>query len=221
MKKIMLLLIAGMSYLPAVFPQEKVLDIPEMDQLINDSKDEHKIQVSARNNQALVSANEAANMTLLEKLKNSYRTLQHRYNVLGSAINAAQIGLQATPLVDNIISDQYNIVDLADGHPALVLIAYQTEIEFVEKGQLLIRYIIGLSLSLGAANQMKQSDRQLLFNYIIFELNTIANLSRQTLNSMRFALVQGLFSSLNPFQSYINKDKAMVSQIITNFKALK
>ena len=200
---------------------QDIINIPEMFQLINDSKDENKLQTQNKNNQALVTANEAANTTLLEKLKNSYRTLQHRYNVIGIAISSAEVGIEAVPLVNSIIADQSAIVDLASDNPQLIFIAYRTEIEFVEKSQSLVGYIIGLSLSLGDVNQMKQSDRKLLFDYIIQELNAISNLSRQTLQSIRYSLLMGRMRSMNPFQGYINKDKDMVNQIITNAKALK
>ena len=221
MKRKFLLFSLSLLFTSGLFAQVRVLDIAAMDQLINDSKNENKLQVSNKNSQAIVTANEAANTTLLEKLKNSYRTLQHRYNVLGSAINAVQIGLQATPMVQNIIEDQYSIIELARGQPILVFIAYRTELEFVEEAKSMLGYMLGLTLSLGDINQMKQSDRQLLFNYLLQELNTVENLSRLTLNAMRYSLAKGLFSSLNPFQSYITKDKDMANQIISNFKALR
>ena len=219
MKRKLLLFSLSLLFASGLLAQVRVLDIVAMDQLINDSKNENKLQVSNKNSQAVVT--EAANTTMLEKLKNSYRTLQHRYNVLGSAINAVQIGLQATPMVQNIIEDQYSVIELARGQPILVFIAYRTELEFVEEAKSMLGYMLGLTLSLGDINQMKQSDRQLLFNYLLQELNTVENLSRLTLNAMRYSLAKGLFSSLNPFQSYITKDKEMAGQIISNFKALR
>src|ERR1700742_1131172 len=86
-----------------VFAQD-VLDIPNLLQLVDYSKSEHQLQTNARNNQATVTANEAANRTLLEKLKNVYRTLQNRYPLLGTAISAANIGLQAEPMVNSIVN---------------------------------------------------------------------------------------------------------------------
>jgi len=74
------------------FSQEKTLDIAGMYQLIDESQSEHKQQVDAKNQQALNTANEQANLTLLAKLKNVYRTLQQRYNMLGTAITIADIG---------------------------------------------------------------------------------------------------------------------------------
>ena len=64
-----------------------------MHQLVDQSISENKLQVKARNEQAVVTANEQANLTLLDKLKNTYRTLQQRYNTLGTAINIAEIGI--------------------------------------------------------------------------------------------------------------------------------
>src|ERR1700761_7166867 len=112
------------------FAQQSTIDVVGMHQLIDQSKDEHTQQISARNNQATVNVNEQANLTLLEKLKNMYRTLQERYNTLGTAINVAEIGIYATPVVEQIVSYQGQIVTLAEKNPAGAALGISTEIEF-------------------------------------------------------------------------------------------
>jgi hypothetical protein len=153
--------------------QQSTLDIAGIHQLITQSQDENKLQVKAKNQQAANTANEEANLTLLAKLKNTYRTLQERYNSLGTAINIAQIGVYATPMVEQIVSYQKQIVSLTEKTPVLVVLGVQTEIEFAEKAKSLAGYIAGLTLSIGDVNQMKASDRKMLFDYVITELSTI------------------------------------------------
>src|ERR1700744_1619565 len=159
-----------------VFAQD-VLDIPNLLQLVDYSKSEHQLQTNARNNQATVTANEAANRTLLEKLKNVYRILQNRYSLLGTAISAADIGLEAEPMVRSIVNSQSQLYSLAQQNPAIIPLALQTEIDFAEKSELLLDYMAGLILSIGDVNQMKSSDRKLLFDYVISELSNIQDLS--------------------------------------------
>ena len=72
MKRKLLLFSLSLLFASGLLAQVRVLDIVAMDQLINDSKNENKLQVSNKNSQAVVTANEAANTTMLEKLKNSY-----------------------------------------------------------------------------------------------------------------------------------------------------
>lgn len=201
--------------------QQSTIDIVGMHQLIDQSKNEHSVQVDARNNQATVTANEQANLTLLQKLKNVYRTLQQRYNTLGTAISVAEIGIEATPMVKQIISYQAQIVQLAEKNPAGAALGIQTEIEFAEKAEALAGYVAGLTLSFGDINQMKASDRKLLFDYVIQQLSKIQELSGNMVNILTYSNLSSLLRSLNPFQSYIDQDKSMVESIIQNAKYLK
>jgi len=219
MKIILTLLVCCFS-LPA-FCQQSTIDIVEMHQLIDQSKNEHTQQVNARNNQATVNANEQANLTLLAKLKNVYRTLQQRYNTLGTAITVAGIGIEAEPMVKQIISYQGQIVKLVEKNPAVAVLGVQAEIEFVEKAEGLIGYVSGLTLSIGDVNQMKASDRKLLFDDVIQQLSQIQELSGNLVNMLRYSNLSSLLRALNPFQNYVDMDKNMAGDIIQNAKYLK
>lgn len=205
----------------SAFAQQSTIDIIEMHQLIDQSKNEHTVQVNARNNQATVNANEQANLTLLQKLKNVYRTLQNRYNTLGTAISVAEIGIEAKPMVSQIIGYQGQIVKLVEKNPAVALLGVQTEIEFVEKAEGLLGYVAGLTLSIGDVNQMKASDRKLLFDYVIQQLSQIQELSGNLVNTLSYSNLSSLLRALNPFQNYVDMDKNMAEDIIQNAKYLK
>lgn len=205
----------------AAFAQQDVIDIVAMHQLIDESKSEHTAQVKAKNQQVANSVTEASNMTLLAKLKNTYRTLQERYNSLGTAIDIAEIGLRAKPMVTQIVKYQEEIVALVEKNPAALALGYRTEIEFAEKAEGLIGYVTGLTLSLGDVNQMKASDRKLLFDYVIQQLSTIQELSGNMVNLLQYSNLASVFKALNPFESYISQDKNMVEHIIQNAKYLK
>jgi len=206
--------------LPA-FCQVSTIDVVGMHQLIDESKSEYTRQVDARNQQAVNTANEQANLALLQKMKNMYRTLQQRYNTLGTVINIADIGIYATPMVDHIINYQQQIVKLVEKNPAVAFLGYQTEIEFVGKAEALSGYVAGLTLSLGDVNQMKASDRKLLFDYVLSELSSIQNLSGNMLGLLRYANLSSVLRGLNPFQSYINQDQSLIRDILNNAKYLK
>jgi hypothetical protein len=221
MKKLFFLLLPFVFYLSPSFAQQSTIDIVGMHQLIDQSKDEHTQQVNARNNQATVNANEQANLTLLGKLKNMYRALQNRYNTLGTAINVANIGIEATPMVEQIISYQGQIVKLVEKNPAVAVLGVQSEIEFVEKAEGLLGYVAGLTLSIGDVNQMKASDRKLLFDYVIQQLSQIQELSGNLVNTLSYSNLSSLLRALNPFQNFVDMDKNMAEDIIQNAKYLK
>ena len=222
MKKLfILLLLCAFGFQHSAFSQQSVIDIVGMHQLIDQSKSEHSKQVTARNNQATVTANEQANLTLLDKMKKMYRTLQNRYNTLGTAINIADIGIYATPEVKQIISYQGQIIGLVQKNPAVAFLGYRTEIEFVEKAEGLIGYVTGLTLSFGDVNQMKASDRKLLFDYVLTQLSEIQELSGNLVNTLAYSNLSTLLRSINPFQNYIDQDKTVAEDIIQNAKYLK
>jgi hypothetical protein len=219
MKNFMTLMFLAVSI--SALGQQKVLDVAGMHQLIDESKSEYSAQVKAKNQQAVNTANEQGNLTLLQKMKNMYRTLQQRYNTLGTAINIADIGLYATPMMKRIISYQGQIVQLVERNPAVTFLAYQTEIEFVKKAEALSGYVTGLALSPGDVNQMKASDRKLLFDYVLSELSSIQNLSGNMLALLQYNNLAAVLRALNPFQSYIDQDKSMINNILNNAKYLK
>jgi hypothetical protein len=221
MKNLFLLLLPFAFYLSPCYAQQSVIDIVGMHQLIDQSKSEHTKQVDARNKQATVTANEQANLTLLDKMKKMYRTLQNRYNTLGTAINLANIGIYATPEIKQIINYQGQIIGLVQKNPAVAFLGVRTEIEFVEKAEGLLGYITGLTLSFGDVNQLRASDRKLLFDYVLIQLSEIQELSGNLVNTLSYSNLSTLLRSINPFQNYIDQDKTVAEDIIQNAKYLK
>jgi hypothetical protein len=221
MKIIVLLFTVVLSGTAKLYAQQNILNIPALHQLVAESESENQIQVKARNAQAITSANEQANLTLLERTKTIYRTLQQRYNTLGTAINIAEIGIYATPMVERIVSNQAQIIRMVQKNPALIAIGYQSALQFSSQAKSLVAYVTGLSLALGDVNQMKASDRKILFDYVISELSNIQNLSGNMLILMQYSSLASLLRAANPFQNFIDADKAIGRDIIQNAKYLK
>ena len=217
----LLLLLPFAFYLSPCFAQKSTLDIVGIHQLVDESTSENKLQVNARNQQAAATANEQANLTLLEKLKNTYRMLQQRYNTLGTAITVADVGIYAEPMVKQIVSYQAQIVALAEKNPALIAIGYQSEIQFAENAKDLMGYVAGLILSYGDVNQMKASDRKMLFDYVITQLSVLQELSGNMVNMMQYSSLASLLKAANPFQNFIDADISISKNIIQNAKLLR
>jgi len=208
------------SFEHAVFAQRKALNIAGIHQLVANSRSEHERQEKARNQQAQNTVNEQANKTLLFKLKDSYRLLQSRFSFLGMAVSTAEVGLNASPLVARIISDQSRLYDAAVRDPLLLPLVYQAEVEFVLRAKNLSGYLLGLVLSYGALNQMKISDRKILFDHVLTELQQIAALSSGMVRLLDQANLSSVLMGMNPFSDFISTDKSMVEDILRNAKAL-
>ncbi|KQB99864.1 hypothetical protein AQF98_15230 [Pedobacter sp. Hv1] len=187
-------------------------------QLVAESKSEHSRQDQAKNNQALTSANEEVNRGQMVKLKTKYRELKNRFHTVGLAIDAAQIGLEASPVISEIIRQQGIIYQLANDNPLLIVLAIQTETDLADRARMIANYIVALALSIGDINQMKASDRKMLFSHALTELRLIEGASKGLAQSMMQA---GRKKSLNPFADFINQDTCIVDEIVRNAGILK
>jgi len=201
--------------------QQKALNIPAIHQLVSDSKNEHERQSMARDKQAVNSINEAANKTLLAKLKNSYRMLQSRFSTIGTAIDALDIGMRAAPMVSQVVQDQSRLYVLAEKNPALLPLVLQSEIDLLGRSRDLLYYLAGLTASIGAVNQMKPSDRKILFEHVIAEIGILRNIAVGLLRSMEYGNLSAMIKSANPFAEYIEIDREIVKDILDNAKYLK
>jgi len=201
--------------------QQKALNIPAIHQLVADSRNEHDRQTLARDRQAINLINEAANKTLLARLKNSYREIQGRFNTIGTAIDLLDIGIRAAPMVEGILRDQYKLYEFANRNPAILPLVMQSEIDLLQKSRELLYYLAGLTASIGAINQMKAADRRILFDYVISEISVLKQLAGGLLRCLDYGSLGQLIRSANPFAGFINTDRAIVKEIIDNAKYLK
>ncbi|RZJ92805.1 MAG: hypothetical protein EOO20_00380 [Chryseobacterium sp.] len=201
-----------------ITPAVSQLNVQLLHQLVAESKSEYGRQQEARNKQAVASANEEVNRSQMSRLKIKYRELQKRFHTVGLAIDAAQIGLEASPIVSEIIRQQQIIFQQASDDPILVALAIQAETDMAERAKLLVNYIVALAVSIGDINQMKASDRKILFSHALTELRPIEGASKGLAMSMMHANRK---NSDNPFTEFINEDKRMVDDIIRNLERIR
>ena len=194
------------------------LNVQLLHQLVAESKSEHSRQDEAKTKQAVTSANEEVNRGQMNKLKTKYRELQSRFHTVGLAIDAVQIGIEASPIVSEIIRQQSIIYQLASYNPLLITLAFDAERDMADRARMLVNYITALGLSIGDINQMKASDRKILFSHALTELRLIDGACKGLALSMMQATRK---RSLNPFADFINKDKRMVDNILRNVAILK
>jgi len=190
-------------------------------QLVDQSKSENDRQKQARDKQAVTSANEEVNRGQMARLKSKYRELQSRFKVLGLAIDAAQIGIQAAPIIGEIIDQQQQIISLASDDPLLIALALDVEADLLGQSHLLSNYLHGLAVSIGDLNQMKSSDRKILFGHVLVELRRIAGASRGLAQSLLSASKKKRLNRLNPFGEYVKEDKRLVDDILRQIAILK
>lgn len=194
------------------------VNVALLHQLVDESKSEYNLQKEAKANQGKNAVNEEINKNLVNSIKEKYRVVQERFAKLSIVIDAFGIGTTAEPLVNSIIDNQQQIVYYCQQDPSLLLFAIETEKLFVERSYSLMNYLIGLSASIGVVNQMKVSERRILFQHIIDELREINGISYTASKSLRHHLERSL--GVNPYLGYVATEMALVEEIIQNAKAL-
>ena len=194
------------------------VNVALLHQLVEESKSEYKLQKEAKTNQGKNAVNEEVNNNLVNSVKEKYRAIQDRFAKLSIVIDAIGIGSTAEPLVNSIIDNQQQIVYYCRQDPTLLTFAIETERIFVDRSYSLLNYLIGLSASIGVVNQMKVSERRMLFQHIIDELREINSLSYSTSRSLQYHLERKY--GVNPYFDYVATEMALVKEIIQNAKTL-
>lgn len=207
-----------MAFLISTYSFSQV-NVELLHQLVEENKSEYGRQIEAKENQAKNTANEEVNNQLLNTVKGKYRTIQERFAKLSIVMDAAGIAMSASPLVESIIDHQQQIVFYCQQDPVLIPLALETEKLFVDRSYRLMNYLIGLSASIGAVNQMKISDRRLLFQHILNELEEINGISYTTSRALESYLRK--INGGNPYLDYVSQELQLVDEIINNVKILQ
>lgn len=194
------------------------VNVALLHQLVEESKSEYNLQKEAKTNQGKNAVNEEVNKNLVNKVKEKYRTVQERFARLSILTDAIGIGSTAEPLINSIIDNQQQIVYYCRQDPELILFAIETEKLFVDRSYSLLNYLLGLSASIGVVNQMKVSERRILFQHIIEELRDINGLSYTTSKTLKHHIERKL--GVNPYLEYVATEKALIEEIIQNAKTL-
>ncbi|MEB2786540.1 hypothetical protein [Algoriphagus persicinus] len=194
------------------------VNVALLHQLVEESKSEYSLQKEAKANQGKNAVNEEVNNSLVNSVKKKYRTVQERFAKLSIVIDAIGIGSTAQPLVNSIIDNQQQIVYYCRQDPILLLFAIETEKIFVDRSYSLLNYLLGLSASIGVVNQMKVSERRILFQHIIDELREINGISLTASKTLQYHLERKL--GVNPYLDYVATEMALVEEIIQNSKTL-
>ncbi|KRT17739.1 hypothetical protein ASU31_00120 [Pedobacter ginsenosidimutans] len=203
------------------FHSHAQLNVELLHQLVGESKTEHDKQTDARDRQVASSANEETNKTLMVRLKNKYREIHSRFKTVSLAINAAQIGIYAYPLLNDIAISQGKIYDMCRDDALLLILAIHSEADMGDRAYSLLNFLYALSLSFEDINQMKPSDRKLLFSHVVTELRSIAGVSRGLATTLQYSSRKKILDGLNPFSGFINTDKKLVNGILNKSQQLK
>lgn len=190
------------------------LNVQLLHQLVGISKSEYEKQVIARNRQSVNTTNELTNQLALSGFKEMYRKNESRFRLLGLVLDFAQIGLEATPLVTEIAGQQQQIFRLCQHKPILILLSMESQQDLADRSYQLLNYMYALLLSTTDLEQMKFSDRKILFSHVLIELRGLSATTRGLLMSLRQSQKISASREMNPFRGFLNRDRQLITEIL-------
>lgn len=204
--------------LPIFCHAQDYIDVLTLTLSIEDSIDENKRQKTAKEKQLRNTAYETANKEETKKFKSKYEEIRNRLSKLGLVLDAFIISSEAKPIVDRIIATQKNIYNECVSDPSLIPLAIKSETAFVQQAKLLIEYMTGLMIVIGDVYQMKPADRKMLLNHAVRELRNLDAITSNLYTSIYWHKRAVDFEKLR-FKKWINRDKDIINEIITNAKS--
>lgn len=176
-------------------------------------------QKKIKENEVKVLGLETQNKKDTEVFKTKYAKIKSRLNSLSFLFDAVMITPGAIPAIKGTLKNQEEIFKEVKDAPYLIPVSLEAEKEFVDKLQMILRFITGLSLSYGDINQMKAGDRKMLLNHAIDEINALYGLSGNLLDVIR-NIKSSIALDKERWKTWVNREKDLVTDIIKNSKDL-
>jgi hypothetical protein len=212
------LFLSFLTFFPFFCPAQ--INIALLHQLISQSKSEHGLQSSARDRQGVLLVGESLNRGGMKSLKEGYVKISSQLSVLGGAIDALQIGIESSPLLNDIYLQQSAIISLCSSEPLLIPLALSAQADLADQAQLLVRYLYGLALSIADLNQMRQSERKLLFFQVIYQLRSISSALHGICLALRAPLQRRQGRQVS-FSDFGKRDQVLTGEILQKSRMLR
>ncbi|MFD2966267.1 hypothetical protein [Sphingobacterium bambusae] len=136
---------------------------------------------------------------------------------LKSGLMLKQVG----SISSEIIAECNSILETTKGAPHLLLFAEDVTMQMKDRGIRLVSEVSDFVLKEGSNVLMDYEKRDALLVKILLELRVMRALCFSVHRAMYWAKLRGIIPSLNPFQSFINRDRQLVDQIIFQYNLLK
>lgn len=198
--------------------QKENVSFPMMDLEINATMKEHDRQKEMRQKQTLNASIETANDTQWKNFKDKVTKIQDRLRIVSFAIQAIPTGIAMTREINKITDNQTAIINEISTAPYSIIAVLPSQVQFVDDLQMVTRLVMGIIVSYGAINQMEKSERKVLLDYALGEVKTISRNSTHMLLKIRDIKAKVLRNK-RAFQYYVNRDKQVVKDIMTNIKS--
>lgn len=159
-----------------------------------------------------------ANLTVVNRIQDKiYKGLTEVSTALR---NLSQV--KATvPMGAAIVDDVEDILELAKADPKLALFAEKYAKQFKDRAVALGLEVSTFVLKDGETSLMDAGERTAMLRHIYQEMVILKTYTYLMQSAMERAQRLGFLQAINPYQSFVNKDKAIATQITDKAKVLK
>lgn len=218
MKKILFLL-ALIFLCNRGIAQKAVWDVTCMETLIANHKVQHESFKNVKDNESQISLIQkqiSEKMVQIEYFQSKF------YNSLKSVEAIIKTGkdiIYCADIAADIGKYQKQMVELAVGDPALLLVSAKTELELVNRTADLSQYIYQVAIVGTDVNLMDNKQRIDLLRYVINELRTMRGIAYAVCRQMRTAKRNGVLQTLAPGAfKYKDTRSKLVDDILKDYK---
>lgn len=173
-----------------------------------------------------------ANLTLIERgqlavtgqlvvANDLQREIYRGLSEVAGAVRSLLAIREITDIGVDIVQNVEKAVNLASGNPALLLFAERGARDFSTRASSLAAEVGTFVLRGGRENLMDSGERAKLLDKIRVELTIIRGISYGMYRSMFWAQQRGIWNSLNPYASFVNIDRRLADDILSNSKLVK
>lgn len=215
MKKLFLFIMLSFCIHELTQAQQAVWDISCMEMLIANHKVQHESFKNVKENEMQISAFQqkiSEKMVQIEYFQTKF------YNSLKSVEAILKTGkdiIYCTDIAKDIGKYQKQMITLAAGDPALLLVAAKTELQLVNRTADMSQYIYQVAIIGTDVNLMDNKQRVDLLKHVINELRTMRGLAFAVCRQMKTAKRNGVLQTLAPGQfKYKDTRSKLVEQVL-------
>lgn len=195
--------------------QQLVWDIACMEMLIDNHKVQHESFKNVKENEMQISA---LQQKISEKMVQIEFFQTKFYNSLKSVeaiLRTSKDIIYCTDIAKDIGKYQKQMITLAAGDPALLLVAAKTELQLVNRTADMSQYIYQVAIIGTDVNLMDNKQRVDLLKHVINELRTMRGLAYAVCRQMKTAKRNGVLQTLAPGQfKYKDTRSKLVEQVL-------
>jgi len=172
-----------------------------------------------KDKQKAIEALQAATVATTEFINNWQKKIYNGLLYVSSTVNNAYQVYEAAKIVASIYDLERKMLEEARKNPLALIFALKYQKEMVVRAIEYYNQIQNLILKTGDEKLlMDAGERTLLLNQVLQSLRVIESFAVSSYYKVRYAVMNGIIKTLNPFGNFVNRDAQIVKDILNRWQ---